>query len=584
MILHALNSLYERLADDPESGIASYGYSRERIDYEVILDENGGYRIAPLLTSVGSETKPGKRMAVPHHGEKRTVNNRPFFAWDNSEYIFGVSREPKHAKRAALRLELFKELHHSQEDLRDIPVYEAFVHFLNAQTAGSNPEIEDIDSFLGAKCVFRLSNTTSYLHDESRVRERWLQMLEASQGDQSTGQCLITGKNTRIADLHPAIKGVVDPGGQAEKGLCTFNLNAFQSYGKTGKTRGLNAAVCNEAAFAYTTALNRLLDPNRGRRMRVGNTSVVFWTEGDSPAEPFIADLLNPSGKADAKASAEDETRLAEVRDMIDAIAHGKFPPQLGEPGTRFYVLGLAPNAARISIRFWHVDTLGDFVEKLHRHFADLDIARGAKDLPHPPLWRLLRETVRDAKDIPDLLEGALLRAVLSGQHYPQMFFAALLRRIQADREVRFVRAAAIKACLNRNYMEELSVALDPDRPDQAYQLGRLFAELEKTQKDALNVNDTIKDRFFGAAMATPGSVFPRLVKLSTHHLGKLPVHSRTYHDRRIQAITGNIESFPSHHSMQQQGLFAIGYYHQRQDIFTKKTNAEDAPEPAAAE
>ncbi|HEY3391425.1 MAG TPA: type I-C CRISPR-associated protein Cas8c/Csd1, partial [Lacipirellulaceae bacterium] len=247
------------------------------------------------------------------------------------------------------------------------------------------------------------------------------------------------------------------------------------------------------------------------------------------------------------------------------------------------YVLGLSPNAARISVRFWLESTLGKVLANLRQHFADLRIARGERDPEFPAAWLILRETVRDSKDIPPLLGGAVMRAILMGTPYPSMLLSSMIRRIRADREVRYVRAAAIKAHLNRNTRsgidpldKELEMSLDPTRAEPTYHLGRLFAELEKSQEDALpGINATIKDRYFGAASATPASVFPRLIRMSQHHLGKLDGGNRTYHEKRIQEILGNVDQFPSHLSLRDQGLFAIGYYHQRQDIFTKKPSSK---------
>jgi CRISPR-associated protein Csd1 len=268
---------------------------------------------------------------------------------------------------------------------------------------------------------------------------------------------------------------------------------------------------------------------------------------------------------------------------VLKRIVKGEYPGEFGDPYTPFYVLGLSPNAARISVRFWLASTLGELIEKLHQHFADLRIAHREQDSEFPAVWQLLRETVRESKDLPPLLGGAVMRSVLTGSPYPNMLFTSIIRRFRADRELRYLRVAMIKAHLNRNTRfgidpldKELPMSLDPDRTEPAYHLGRLFAELEKTQEDALpRINDTIKDRYFGAASATPASVFPRLIRLSQHHLGKLEKGQRVYHERRIQEIAGKLDGFASHLSLRDQGLFAIGYYHQRQDMFTKKTEPE---------
>lgn len=570
MILQALNAYYERLAADPESGVASFGYSRQQIAFVVVLETDG--RLHDIQDAGVTDAKGKRRnraVVVPGNAKPPGSGINPCFLWDNAAYMLGFKPDDPKPQRTRDSFEAFRARHLEAEQAIDDPQFSAVCRFLESWNPDDGTKWPAIAEGTTGFGVLQLRNVMGYVHEQPAVRAWWDEQsaIQEDYKQAILGQCLVTGKLAPIARLHePKIKGVY--GAQSSgASLVSFNCAAFESY---GKQQSLGSPVSEQSAFQYTTALNRLLDPSTGRRMSVGDTSVVFWTEKPSPAEGLLADILNPS------TSAEDATRLAEISPIVDAIARGKFPPELGSDDVRFYVLGLAPNAARISVRFWYVSILGELVEHLHRHFKALDIAQGKSDLPHPPLWRLLRETVRETKDIPDLLEGALIRSILTGQPYPQMFYAALLRRIKADRDIRHVRAAAIKACLIRIYQKEVSVALNPDHPDQAYQLGRLFAALEKTQQDALpNINDTIKDRYFSAASSTPASVFPRIIKLNQHHLGKLDRGARNFHERRIQEIAGRIESFSSHLGLEQQGLFAIGYYHQRQDIFTKKPKAE---------
>lgn len=577
MILQALNAYYERLAADPDSDVAPYGYSRQQIAFFVVINADGSlHQIQDARVEDAKGKLRNQSLVVPGNAKPSGAGINPGFLWDNTAYALGYKPSDEKPERTRESFEAFRKRHLDAEAEIDDPEFAAVCRFLESWTpegAESHPTLKDAPTGFG---VFKLRGATHFVHDRPAVKKWWEAQVAAAAADPdaTSGMCLVTGAVAPIARLHePKIKGVY--GSQSSGAvLVSFNFASSESYGKSGDRAGLNAQTSEVAAFQYCTALNRLLDRANNRRLSVGDTSVVYWTAKPSPAEDWIAEILNPSTKA------EDETKLARVRPVLDAIARGSFPPELGsDRNVPFYVLGLAPNAARISVRFWRESTLGDFLEKLGQHFADLEIVPGPNDSPHPALWRLMAETARESKDIPDLLEGAVLRAILTGQPYPQMFYAALLRRIQADREVRYVRAAAIKACLNRNsrfgvnpLKEELPVALDKERPESAYQLGRLFAELEKTQEDALpGINDTIKDRYFGAASSTPASVFPRLIRMNQHHLGKLERGSRTYHERRIQEIAGRINRFESHLTMPDQGLFAIGYYHQRQDIFTKK-------------
>lgn len=570
MILQALNAYYERLKADPKSDVAEYGFSRQQIAFCVVLEKDGAlHEIRDERTPDDKGKLKNRSLVVLGNAKPSGLGINPCFLWDNAAYMLGYKPDDTKPERTQESFEAFRAKHLGLKQELDLSEYQAVCRFLacwEPDHVGEHDALAELKTGFG---VFRMRGQDRYVHELEPIVDWWRIQLSSESGHGEVGQCLITGQMATIARLHePKIKGVwrAQSSGAA---LVSFNCDAFESY---GKSQSANSPVSERAAFQYTTALNRLLDSTSGRRLSIGGTSVVYWTAQPSPAEDLFGDIFNPS------TSAEDETQLKKTRSILDAIDSGEFPPEFGDPDAEFYVLGLAPNAARVSVRFWYVSTLGELVARLRQHFADLDICRGERDMPYPPVWRLLRETVRDAKDIPDLMEGAVMRAILTGDSYPQMFYAALLRRIRADREVRFVRASAIKACLIRNYHQEVSMSLDTERPEAAYHLGRLFAELEKTQQDALpGINDTIKDRYFGAASATPASVFPRLIRMNQHHLGKLEVGSRTYHDRRIQEIASHLDGFPSHLSLQDQGLFAIGYYHQRQDIFTKKSADEAA-------
>lgn len=579
MFLQALTALYDRLAADPDSGIAAYGYSRQQIAFVVVLNSDGTLH---AIEDGRREDAKGKlkpqRMVVIGNAKPPGSGINPCFLWDNAAYALGYKADDPKPERTREAFEAFRERHlsvASEIDDSEFAAVGAFLKSWDPAEAEKHTKLQDVGPGFG---VFQIRNTTHYVHERPVVKAWWeTQLVKAEANDSDTiGQCLITGEVGPLARLHePKIKGVY--GGQsAGAALVSFNLDAFDSY---GKSQSVNAPVAELAAFKYCTALNYLLDPSRKRRMSIGDTSVVYWTEKPTEAEDWFADFCNPS------LSAEDEAGTRKLSDLLAAIAKGKRVDHLGPPETKFYVLGLSPNAARISVRFWYESTVGEMQDNIGRHYADLNIAHGPKDLPHPPLWRLLRETVRDAKDILDLLEGAMLRAIITGSDYPQLFFSSLIRRTRADREMRHVRAAAIKAFLNRNLSLGLPMALDPQRTDDAYRLGRLFAELEKCQEDALpGINDTIKDRYFSAASATPGSVFPRLIRLNQHHLGKLERGARAYREKRIQEIAAGLDGFRMHLPMQDQGLFAIGYYHQRQDIFTKKSKAADASADAKTE
>jgi CRISPR-associated protein Csd1 len=578
MILQALNAYYERLQADPDSDIAPIGYSRQKIAFSVTLNQDGSLHDIEDVRKQGDKKLIPQSLVVPGNAKSPGAGINPGFLWDNPAYLLGYKADDPKPERTQQSFEAFRQRHLGAEEAISDPHFSAVCRFLETWDPGDAtryPKLIEIGTGFG---VFRIRAQEGYVHERPAVTQWW----NAEQADNvddkgsASGQCLVTGEYGLLARLHePKIKGVW--GAQsAGAALVSFNLDAFDSY---GKSQGVNCPVSESAAFQYCTALNRLLAANSKQRLQIGDATTVFWTEKPTEAENLLPWILEPSKEA------EDESLKNRLGSILDRIRQGYYPDELGEKDTRFCILGLSPNAARISVRFWYISNLGQLIENLNQHFSDLEIIRGPKDIGFPAVWQLVRETVRESKDVPPLLAGTLVRSILTGAPYPQMLYMAVLRRIRADRELRHLRAAVLKAHLNRNHRlgvdileKEISMALDPERSEPAYHLGRLFAELEKTQEDALpDLNATIKDRYFGSASATPGSVFPRLIRLSQHHLGKLERNKKTYHEKRIQEIAGRLDGFASHMSLKDQGLFAIGYYHQRQDIFTKKTNKSDS-------
>lgn len=581
MILQALNSYYKRLEDDPNADIAPFGFSRQNISFCVTLNADGSLHAIEDIREQSGKKLAAQALVVLGNAKPPGAGINPCLLWDNPAYLLGYKADDPKPKRTQESFEASRQRHLDTEKAINDKQFSAVCRFLeswNPVEAAQHEKLVEIGAGFG---VFRIRAKPGYVHEQPAVVAWWKEQLatEDESAEATQGQCLITGETGPLARLHePKIKGVW--GAQSAGALLvSFNDSAYESYGRESKHAGYNAPVSERAAFQYCTALNRLL-ATKPQRIQIGDTSTIFWTETASPAETTLGWAMDPPN------AAEDEALKNKIESVLQAIRKGTYPPEFGEKNTPFYILGLAPNAARISVRFWHVSTVGKLVENLHQHFKDLDIVRGPKDAEFLPTWTLLRETVRDSKDIPPMLSGPLIRAILTGSPYPAMLYSSILRRIRADREVRHVRAAILKAHLNRNHRfnidpltKEIGMSLDPDRPETAYHLGRLFAELEKTQEDALpGINSTIKDRYFGSVSATPAMVFPRLIRLSQHHLGKLEVRAKTYHEKRIQGIVGKVNDFPSHLNLKDQGLFTIGYYHQRQDIFTKKKDKNDNP------
>jgi CRISPR-associated protein Csd1 len=570
MILQALNSYYERLENDPNVDIAPFGFSRQKIAFCITLNRDGSlHSIDDIRDSNGTKRWP-KSMIVCGNAKSPGAGINPGFLWDNPAYMLGYKPDDPKPQRTRESFDAFVKRHlDAQNEIND-PEFSAVCQFLKSwkpSDAQNHQAIIEVGTGFG---VFRCRAAHHFVHELPAVTQWWRkQQGPTDDSDELViGQCLVTGERDRLARLHePKIKGVWGTQ-SAGAALVSFNLDAFESY---GKEQSVNSPVGEAAAFQYCTALNHLLQPGGKQQIQIGDATTVFWTERPTSAESIFGLVFDPL--------AEDEALNAEVHSILRRISDGDYPSDLGDPRTPFYVLGLSPNAARISVRFWLESTLDEVIAHLREHFADLRIIRSERDPEFPPAWQILRETAREAKDIPPLLGGAVMRSILLGLPYPSMLLSSLVRRIRADREVRYLRAAAIKACLNRNTRfridpldKELDMSLDSKRPEPTYHLGRLFAELEKAQEDALpGIKATIKDRYFSAASATPATVFPRLIRMSQHHLGNLESGSRTYREKRIQEIVGNVAHFPAHLSLRDQGLFAIGYYHQRQDIFTKK-------------
>lgn len=604
MILQALVRLYHRLAAQPGSGLAPYGYSPEKISYVIKLRPDGSVAaVQARMDTSGKKPKP-QLITVPQP-VKRTVGIQPNVLWDKSSYVLGVSAS---SKRADKEHEAFKALHLpllAQATDEGLLALRRFLqqwrpeHF---QPPLFTEEMKD------ANLVFSLDGENAYLHDRPAAQALRMQLLQAqeaggdagpppapgAQADPPAMTCLATGEPAAPARLHPAIKGV--HGAQSSgASIVSFNQDAFNSF---GKEQGDNAPVSAQAAFAYTTALNHLLRSGADNRQRIqiGDTSVVFWAEAPEPAqaqaaEDLLASLFDPI---------DDGSEAMRLRGVLQAVQKGR-PLNAAQldaglhPDTRIFVLGLAPNASRLSVRLWLTDSLQHFVEKLAQHEADLRIEPCPWQTA-PAMRRLVLATVPQregampkADDAPAHLVGETLRAILSGGLYPRSLLANTVMRIRADGHLSGLRAAICKGVLARqrrllqpSSTEEIPVSLDPQSTQPAYLLGRLFAVLEHVQRSALGaqLNATIRDRYYGAASATPASIFPVLLRNAQNHLSKLR-KERTGQAIHLEKLMGDVmdslpQQFPRTLNIEHQGRFAIGYYHQNRALFTKSEGAGD--------
>lgn len=568
MILQALYDYYHRKAQDPDSALASAGFEYKEIPFILELREDGTLNQIEDTRFIENKKKRAKSERVPQ-GVKKTSGVAANLLWDNAEYVLGLDTKgkPERVKeQQAAFLEKIRALNLADTD-KGIAAVIHFLESLDLAIIQQNPLWEEIEK-TNPNLTFRLQGQT-HLVCQSRAVQAAIANSDSEEAAKAT--CLITGENAEIERLHPAIKGV--RGAQtAGANIISFNLDAFTSY---GKKQSFNAPVSKEAAFAYTTALNHLLSKDSKQRMQVGDASTVFWASKKDALEDNFAAIW---GAGDAVKDDPDRNTPA-VKALFKAVdKHGRAPPLDEE--TRFFILGLAPNAARISIRFWHVATVREVSERIVQHFKLLEIDRSERDPEFLPLWLLLRSIALLGKteNVPPNLAGEVMRSILDGRAYPETLLSAALRRIRAERNVNYPRAALIKAYLNRlNPRESLTVSLDLENGNQGYRLGRLFAALEKIQEEANpGLNATIRDRYYGAAASTPVTVFSTLMKLKNHHLSKIDNKGRVNNlERLLGEIMSGVTDFPRHLSLQDQGRFAIGYYHQRQDFFKKRENKD---------
>lgn len=584
MILASLARYYRRLAtqndDFGNPKVPPYGFSEEKIGWILVLDKEG--RLQDAVPNLTADKKPQpKLMSVPRP-EKRTSGVKPNFLWDKTAYALGVeaNKDKAQAKTEPVvpsekTFEAFRQYHldvlqHEQDEGLQA-LYRFLQHWQPAQFA----DYPCLSETLDANVVFALDKPSALIHKREAAQTLWAGRLKSDEAEQ--GLCLISGEEAPIARLHPAIKGVF--GGQSSGGsIISFNKESFASF---GKEQGANAPVSEVSAFAYTTALNYLLRRENGHCLTIGDASTVFWAEAAdgetaAAAEDFFADIMTPP---------DDEQQSQKVFGILEQIAKGRplqeIAPDLS-PDTRFYILGLAPNAARISIRFWLDTTFGQLAANLAQHWQDLALEpRPWKTAPS--VWRLLLQTavLGKSENISPVLAGEMMRAVIGGTLYPMSLLAQLIARIRADGDANGLRVAMIKAVLQRRFRkglihEEVSMSLNTESRNQAYLLGRLFAVLERIQYQALGeLNAGIADRYYGSASAVPFSVFPRLLSGAKHHLSRLrkdKAGMAVNLDKDLGEIIAMLpETFPRHLSIDEQGRFAIGYYQQKQSYFAKK-------------
>lgn len=606
LILNALVELYERLVADPETDVPQLGYCVGNAAVALMIAPDGQITGAvPLGTQQGNRTVPLK-LKVPDR-VKRTSGDAANFLCDNAEYFLGVEAG-KITDRSKRRFDLAKALHHRiLESVPDEGAQAVLAFFSNwsPQDYHLNEKLQQVNETLvsGGNIVFRFGDDGFFLHERPAVMRAWESYKVSASPEGKAGQCLITGEWGPIARLHKSISGVAGAKTTPPTLVC-FNFAAAESY---GKSQGANSPVGERAAFAYATALNWLTS-NERHRVVMGDTTAVFWAERAGPEENLLLDLFADAvgsyarNEADARTAEGDphsdglhtnEETASRVRNLLERITRGQNVTEdmTGfDQDVRFFILGLAPNLARISVRFWQVDTFGALLEHVQRHFSDMALVAREGERPVSVgrlLWETTPTTNRKRENVPSGLVGPLMRAILGGSMYPQSLYATIIERVRSEsndpenprieRKVTYPRAAYIKAHLkrkaritgNKTLEEALTEMLNPENKNRGYLLGRLFALLEKAQQDANpGINTTIKDRYYASASATPGAVFPVLLRLAQHHIAKS--EHGGYVDRLIEGVLYDLDCFPAHLNLDEQGLFALGYYHQKDALYRK--------------
>ncbi|MCM3748408.1 type I-C CRISPR-associated protein Cas8c/Csd1 [Paenibacillus pasadenensis] len=608
MILQALHAYYYKLLEQDGDSVPKDGYSEAAVSFEIHLDTDG--QVLDITSDTNPKGKTIKRSHKVPEQDKRSSNIYPYFLCDKGEYLFGGALGMRAGCRKALQI-LWREVlsYAAVDKAESLPELEALLRFvewteeeLADQLHSRIPEETRTELTGGGLCILKYAPSGRFLHDNRTVQaawERYLRRNESGADDTDPLQtCLVSGEQVpagELARLHPNIKNVI--GAQSSgAAVVSFNKESFVSY---GKEQSYNAPTSKKAADAYGYVLNKLLAVPR-HHVRMNDMTVVFWAHSELDHEQlFVASLMQeePSGEDEVgRGQPPDPDSIRErVKSAVARVRSGQeFRDTFADlnPKTTYYVLGLSPNAARLSVRFFYRGTLGEVGEKVWQHYKDLSIVGLERT---PTMRQLLRELAvgRDSSNIPPNMEGQLFRSILQGLPYSKSIFVQLMNRIRADADeprkglykIGSVRAAMIKAYLLRVYRnkgqntmeEDLTVAENIHSNNVAYNLGRLFACLEKAQTDALGrgINATIRDRFWGAASASPATVLPRLINLAQHHISKDEKWG-SRNNKNIRDVVDLLpESLPSRLTLEEQGMFAIGYY-QKQASFYSSTKGVD--------
>ena len=581
MLLQSLVKLYEAWAEKGE--IEKLGWNPVKISYGISLDEEGNVdEIIHLKTNAPKGNKEMPSLISLPMPVKRSVGVASNFLYDNATYVFGYdnSNKPDRAKQCfdCFRSVGNKVLENSDDEFSTVikkflqKDYSEFENLSDLLTELNCTETT-VDDILNKGANLLLMPLGKFPTDSKAICESWNSYYEHS--DAPKGVCLVTGKDDHIAKLHPVIKNI--RGAQAAgASLVSFNATAFDSY---GKENGYNAPVSEYAAFAYTSALNKLVSDN-DHKVFSGDTTVVCWTEdGESAYQDVFAGIFN----------SDDEVKQKDLHDTIVNIVNGNEVKWEGiplNPSNNFYILGISPNSARLSVRFFIQNTFGKVMENLLKNQQRMEMVKpGFEKFNYIPLWRILGETVnkksRDKKCKPHLA-GDVLNSIINDYNYPSTLYYGILGRISAEQNINWVKASVLKAYLLKNYdskyKEEITVDYNENSNNKAYLLGVLFSNLEEIQNTANpGIKSTIRDRYFTAASSTPSRVFPILIDLAQNHIKKIPnVGAKVKCQKMLTETMSKLgDKFPNRLKLDEKGMFQLGYYQRTQERFTGKEDKE---------
>jgi CRISPR-associated protein Csd1 len=626
VIIQSLVRYYDILAGDDSVTISRPGYSPAKVTFALVISTDGKLSNIIDLRTDGKKKQP-KIFEVPYQKD-HSNKVEPHFVCDNSKYVFGVDKmkndlkkkntPPKSdevtiledkeneaivtTKRSLECFEQFRIFHHVLLKNTDDTEIKSFLKFLDnwkPELFLENPKIVEFkDEILnGGNFVFDIAG--NYLHKNSVVKIAWEEngSSEAS-GEKTVAQCLVSGKIGPISRLHKKIIGVYGPNAQSSgTSLVSFNDDSFCSY---GKEKSYNAPISESVMFKYTTALNHLLERESKNRLQIGDTTTIFWAETDKKKYVNLAlcfidpieDQAESIGEPQSETKRQDRQTRQLVSDILQKVRSGEHLEEkdlgVDPEKTNFFILGLSPNNARLAVRYWYQDNFGNFIARVARHHLDMEIDRDDRGPQYISVYRLLRETVpqnSSDKASSPLLGGLLMRSILDNTPYPVPMYNAILNRVKVERSINYARAGFIKACLIRlararaNHEEDMiTVSLNEESQNVPYRLGRLFAVLEKTQSDTnREMKSTINSKYFSSASTTPAVVFPVLLKLAQHHIAKSDWGFKS--NQWIEDVLMGVDAFPTYLNLEEQGMFMLGYYHQRKAFFKKKESSGEKME-----